>query len=129
VRSRASDAAPVRRGRDQDPEPGQLVCKLAQGQTGEWAGTDCDGRTLMITRAGDGTLEIRHAGNGEEDPDTIAQQAPLARDANAPGELTAGKAFEARMSAALAPGRDADQNTPCSLRGLQALLTSHYRRR
>jgi hypothetical protein len=54
--------------RDQDdPEPGALVCKLSQnGETGQWSGTDCDGRPLVITRAGDGTFEIRHAGgNGD----------------------------------------------------------------
>lgn len=117
---------------DQDPEPGELICRLAQsGQGGSWAAEDADGNPLQVTKAGDGTLEIRHApGNGDEDPDQIRLQSPINRDANAgaPGENLPGQAFEARVSAALAPTRNADQRNPSGLRGLQAPMNSHYRR-
>jgi hypothetical protein len=138
TRQTTHDAAPIRRpavrrgDQAQEPEPGQLVCKLSQhGETGRWSGTDCDGRPLVITRAGDGTFEVRHASNGEEDPDTIAMQAPLSRDANAgaPGELTAGKAFEQRMSAALAPGKGCGSARPERASRLAAADGRAYRRR
>ena len=106
VRTRTHDAASrtlavaPRRPRDQEPQPGQLVCKLRQnGETGAWSGEDCDGRRLVIRRAGDG-FEVRHAKNDEEP----------------------------RMSAALSPSGAAADHGPARLRGLQALLSSHYRR-
>jgi hypothetical protein len=65
------------------------------------SGRSYSGPPLMITRAGDGTFEIRHA--GAEDPDTVRMQGPGARDAS----------FEARMSAALSPsGGGVDHGLP-----------------
>jgi hypothetical protein len=130
VRTRTHDAASrtlavaPRRPRDQEPQPGQLVCKLRQnGETGAWSGEDCDGRRLVITRGGDNSFEVRHARNDEEqDPDRIVMQNPVSHDADA------GRVFEARMSAALSPSGAAADHGPARLRGLQALLSSHYRR-
>jgi hypothetical protein len=123
--ARTADQARRRPQRDQDPEPGSLICKIGQhGTTGEWSGTDCDGRPLSVTTGADGMLEIRHGpGNGD-------QQDPVARDGNAgaPGENIPGKAYEARLAAAIAPPDRAHDRSPAALRGLQALLTSHYRR-
>jgi hypothetical protein len=114
-----------RRDQAGDPEPGTLVCRLMQnGETGQWGGADGDGRPLTVTRGDDGALEIRHAGNGEEeDPDKLASQGPPSG-----ADAGAGRAFERRMSAALSPSRDADQTNPRSIRGFSALLASHYRR-
>jgi hypothetical protein len=122
---------PSRRDQAGDPEPGALCAKLMQsGETGEWGGADAAGRPLVVSRGDDGSMELRYAPpNGDEDPDKLAAQAPS--NATTPDELTPGRMrmFEHRMSAALAPGRDADQRNPASLRGLQALLSSHYARR
>jgi hypothetical protein len=108
-----------------EPQPGQLVCKLAQnGETGTWSGEDCDGRPLVVTHAGDGTIEIRHSGGEETDPDKIT--APIGSTPATPG---ASRDFERRMAKALSPGRDIDQRNPSGLRGLSALLRSHYARR
>jgi hypothetical protein len=121
VRARTHDAAPRRGPRDQeDPKPGALLCVIRQdGRDGSWSGEDCDGLPLEVSSTANG-LEIYHLG----DPDQI-------RDANAagPGELVPGRAFEQRMSAALSPGRGADQQNPAGIRGLQRLLDSHYRKR
>jgi hypothetical protein len=128
VRTRTHDAAPPRRdqapprrGRDQeDPEPGELLCTIRQdGRTGEWSGEDCDGLPLSVNSTTNG-LEIRHVG----DPDRIGDA-----NAGAPGELVPGRAFEQRMSAALAPTRNADQQNPAGIRGLQRLMNSHYARK
>jgi hypothetical protein len=120
--ARSHDAAPlrrdqatpgraaVRRGDQEGPEPGQLVCRLAQdGRDGSWRAVDCDGRPLEVTTAGDGWLEIRHA-NGEEDPDQIQLQSPFG-DANAGGvgENMPGKAFETAMAKAIAPSDHANE--------------------
>jgi hypothetical protein len=121
---RGAAAAP-RRPRDQEPQPGQLVAKLRQhGETGAWSGTDCDGRPLMITRAGDGTFEIRHAPGGEEqDPDRIVMQNPVSHAADE------GRVFEARMSAALSPSGNAADHGAARVRGYAELLRQHYMRR
>jgi hypothetical protein len=129
--SRTRDAAPalrpVRRG-DQGQEPGQLICRLMQQPTGDWGAVDGNNQRLTVTRGSDGVLEVRHAPSGEaEDPDVIRVQAPVSHDPNAARHGDS-KAFERRMSAALSPSRDADQNNPRSIRGLSALLASHYRR-
>jgi hypothetical protein len=133
---RTHDAAPprrlaVRRG-DLEPEGGQLLCRVKQdGTSGDWSATDANGNPLMVRRGADGTLEIvHHPDNGDEDPDQI-QLSATAGDANAgaPGELVAGQAFEARMSAALAPSPRTADRGPASLRGLQRLMDQHYRRR
>jgi hypothetical protein len=134
VRSRTHDAAPRRRQLDQDPEPGALLCRLGQhGETGDWMAEDCDGNPLEVRRAADGTLTIHHGpGDGDQkDPDQIRMEAPFSRDGNAgaPGDLEAGKAFTDRMAKALAPAKNADQRNPSGIRGLQALMTAHYRRR
>jgi hypothetical protein len=120
VRTRTHDAAPRRRLGDQDPQPGELLCTIRQdGRAGEWSGEDCDGLPLQVSSTTNG-LEIRHAG----DPDRIGDA-----NAGAPGELVPGRAFEQRMSAALAPGRGADHQNPAGIRGLQRLMDSHYRKR
>jgi hypothetical protein len=129
VRTRTHDAAPPRRlirprrgavRGIKRPRPGTLLCMIRQdGKTGEWAGEDCDGLPLQVSSTANG-LEIRHVG----DPDRIG-------DANsgAPGELAAGKAFEQRMAAAVAPSDRAHDRNPAGVRGLQRLLDQHYRRR
>jgi hypothetical protein len=53
----------------------------------------------------------------QEDPDQIGDAGE-----NAPG-------FEERMAAAIAPSDRAHDRSPSSLRGLQRLMDSHYRRR
>jgi hypothetical protein len=118
--ARTHDAPPRRSPRDQEAEAGELLCTIRQdGRTGEWAGEDCDGLPLQVSSTANG-LEIRHVG----DPDRIGDA-----NAGAPGELVPGQAFEQRMSAALSPGRGADQQNPAGIRGLQRLLNSHYRKR
>lgn len=132
---RTQDAAPPRRSarpRDQqDPEPGTLLCRIGQsGETGDWAAVDGEGRPLTVTKAGDGTLEIRHGPGDQEDPDTIQLQAPFGdANAGAPGENIPGQAFEQRLSAAIAPSDRTSDRNPAGLRGLQRLMDSHYRRR
>jgi hypothetical protein len=79
-----------------------------------------------VTTGADGMLEIRHGPGDQEDPDQIKVQ-PIS-DANA-GELAAGKAYEARLAVSIAPSPRTSDRGPASLRGLQALMTSHYRRR
>jgi hypothetical protein len=130
-RNRTHDAAPlrrpaVRRG-DQAPpegEPGELICTVSQnGETGDWGAIDCDGNALHVVRGGDGRLEIRHSPEtaDQEDPDQIKLSTTGARGEN-PG-------FEQRMAAAIRPSDRAHDRGPAALRGLQALLTSHYARR
>jgi hypothetical protein len=69
-------------------------------------------------------------GNGyeNEEPDKIFE---TTGDSNAGGigENMPGKAFEARMAAAIAPSDRAHDRSPEGLRGLQRLMTAHYRRR
>jgi hypothetical protein len=131
--ARSADAAPPRRGdqaavrRPGDQEP----CRLAQhGETGDWRAVDGSGRPLQVTTAGDGTLEIRPAGNGDqEDPDQLRLQSPFGdANAGAGGELVAGQAFEHRMAAAIAPSDRAHDRGPEGLRGLAELMRVHYRR-
>jgi hypothetical protein len=99
ARFRTSDAAAVRRRGDQKPEPGQLLCRLAQhGETGDWRAVDGNGRPLTVTTGADGVLEIRHGpGNDDqEDPDQIQLQSPFGdASAGGPGELEAGKGVRA----------------------------------
>jgi hypothetical protein len=137
IRDRSVDAAPPRRGdqaaprrpRDQEPEPGQLLCQLAQnGTDGSWRAVDGNGRPLQVGTAPDGTLEIRHAGDGDqEDPDTIRLQSPFG-DANAGGRGENAPGFEQRMAAAIAPSDRAHDRGPAGLRGLAELMRVHYRR-
>jgi hypothetical protein len=109
ARFRTSDATAVRRPGDQKPEPGQLLCRLAQhGETGDWRAVDGNGRPLTVRNGADGVLEIRHGpGNDDqEDPDQIQLQSPFGdASAGGSGELEAGKAFEQRMVAAKRPVR------------------------
>jgi hypothetical protein len=128
-RRTADQAQPQRtvvRRRDQagEPEPGQLVCRLAQnGADGTWRGEDCDGRPLVVTRAGDGTLEIRHAGAEETDPDKIT--APIGQ---VPNIMGASRDFARRMSAAIAPTGRAQDRDVSRLRGYARMLAEHYKR-
>jgi hypothetical protein len=70
------------------PEAGVLLCRVKQnGETGDWMATDSNGNQLIVRRGAAGTLETRHAPNGDEDPDTIALQSPISdANAGAPGE-------------------------------------------
>jgi hypothetical protein len=89
----------VRRGDQQEPAPGSLICKIARnGETGDWRGVDGDGNELQVGDDGTGWLAVRHAGG--EDPDTSAMKS--------------------------APGRDAG---PAGLRGYARMLAEHYKRR
>ena len=65
-----------------------LLCRVKQnGETGDWMATDSNGNQLIVRRGAAGTLETRHAPNGDEDPDTIALQSPISdANAGAPGE-------------------------------------------
>lgn len=81
VRQITGDAAPLRRGRDQEPEEeGELVCRLAQTGADRWHGTTPDGRRVAIRRISDGSLEIRHltegAGEGEAGDNVFGQEDP-----------------------------------------------------
>jgi hypothetical protein len=114
----------MRRGDQQGPEPGTLLCKIAQSGdgSGTWRAVDINGNALQIANDGSGWLEVRTPNAEENDPDVLRVQAPVSHDAGA------GRAFEQRMSAALSPSRDAADRGPASLRGLSALLRSHYAR-
>jgi hypothetical protein len=94
----------------------------------DWHAQDENDKPLTVTTAGDGTLEIRHGNGDDEEPDQIKLQAPYG-EGNAGGLGENAPGFETRMAAALAPAKNADQENPASIRGLSALLTSHYRRR
>jgi hypothetical protein len=111
----------VRRGdQGQDPEPGQLVCRLSQhGESGRWSGTDSNNNPLVVTQAGDGTWEVRHVlkGNGEEDPDQVRLETSLGRDAGAGKARPLSSGWRGRSPR----GRDVDQRNPACLRGLSAL--------
>jgi hypothetical protein len=76
VRQISDDA--VRRGRDQEPEEGELVCRLAQTGADRWHGTTPDGRRVAIRRISDGSLEIRHLaeGAGEAGDNVFGQEDP-----------------------------------------------------
>jgi hypothetical protein len=92
------------------------------GQTGDWHAVDTNGNAMQVTTAGDGWLEIRHAPNGEEDPDRIQMQTPLSRDAGA------GKAFEARMKRRALTVGQGRRSRARVFAGYAELLRQHYRR-
>jgi hypothetical protein len=69
-------------------------------------------------------------GEGDQDPDQlIAEQPAVDRNAWVPGERYPSSTYGQRLARSIAPGRNADQRNPASLRGLQALMDAHYRRR
>jgi hypothetical protein len=126
VRARVHDAAPrpAARPRDQqnDPEPGSLLCRVAQhGGTGDWHAVDANGNALAVKTV-NGILEIRHGPNGDANAGAHGEMGtthPVAAD-------------QRRIARTLAPGHGADapdQRTPAGLRRLQGLLDSHYARR
>ena len=52
----------------------------------------------------------------------IAEQPAVDGNAGAPDERDPSSTYEQRLARSIAPGRDADQRNPASLRGLQALM-------
>jgi hypothetical protein len=51
----------VRHHDQEEPEAGELICRLAQsGETGDWMAEDGDGNQLMVRTGSDGALEILH---------------------------------------------------------------------
>jgi hypothetical protein len=107
--------------RDQTTEPPDAGCR---GPSVDLRGRDQEGRNWSAKICGP-----CGAGYEEAFPDAIS--AAHAEDANsgAPGELDPSQAYERRMAKALAPGGRVVDRNPESLRGLQSLLTAHYRRR
>jgi hypothetical protein len=122
----------MRRSDQQGPEPGTLLCKVAQSGdgSGNWRAIDINGNALQIANDGSGWLEVRYPNAEEEDPDQIAQQSPLDANAGGRNELTPGRmqTFEKRMAKAIAPSDRAHDRGVAGLRGLAELMRVHYRR-
>jgi hypothetical protein len=120
-------------GRDQDPAPGDLLCKLSQSdESGDWSAEGPNGEPLEVRSGGQG-LEIFWPENGTADtrqgePVAFAMTDPIPplgdANAGARGELPPGRGFDT-----LSPARSPADMNPSSLRKFQAALTAHYRRR
>jgi hypothetical protein len=110
----------MRRPGDQDPEPGELICIVAQhGETGDWMAMDANGNPLHVTSTGSG-LEVRHAGtNGDAyagAPGEFGMKDPLATDLRGIGQ---------RALATLGRARDGADDVQ-GLAEFQRRLNAHF---
>jgi hypothetical protein len=134
------DAAPRRPGRDQDPEEengGKLVCRIVEDRNGSLHIMDAGRARLRARRATDGTLEIHHLPDQEEDP-TGDEGAEAPAENGDPrfqvtGERPPGGADPQRtgvgdgLSRYMRTGRSEDHMG--ALAAYQARLDAHYNRR